>query len=355
MSAWASPPSTATAGWRSSTTASPRCCRSTTPRWRSARRRREFGATPEIVALLRRPDTPQTHEIATRDGRVIELRLDPLPGGGFVATCNDVTARVRTAEALRDSDRQLRQSAETLEQRVVERTAELEASRAEAEAANLGKTRFIAAASHDLLQPLHAARLFTAAMIDRDPGQRSRRQDRRQPGRGRIAARCAARHLQARCRRLQAGEAAVRPAAAVRIAGHRLRAGGGAPRRRAGGGADARLRVDRSGLPAPHPAEPAVQCAALRQGRGPAGARAAGLPPGRRGAAHRGQGQRAGHRRRQAGDHLRRVRAPAGRGRRAARGAWSRPGAGHRRPHRAHARPAGGARLGAGPAARPSR
>jgi len=130
---------------------------------------REFGATPDVVDLLRRPDSPQTHEIATRDGRVIELRLDPLPEDGFVATCNDVTARVRTAEALRDSDGQLRRAAETLEQRVVERTAELEASRAEAEAANLGKTRFIAAASHDLLQPLHAARLFTAAMIDRDP------------------------------------------------------------------------------------------------------------------------------------------------------------------------------------------
>ncbi len=130
---------------------------------------REFGATPDVVALLRRPESPQTHEIATREGRVIELRLDPLPEDGFVATCNDVTARVRTAEALRDSDGQLRRAAETLEQRVVERTAQLEASRAEAEAANLGKTRFIAAASHDLLQPLHAARLFTAAMIDRDP------------------------------------------------------------------------------------------------------------------------------------------------------------------------------------------
>ena len=126
-------------------------------------------------ALLRRPDAPLTPRgrharNGEEGGRVVELRLDPLPGGGFVATCNDVTARVRTAEALRDSDRQLRRAAETLEQRVVERTAELEASRAEAEAANLGKTRFIAAASHDLLQPLHAARLFTAAMIDRDPG-----------------------------------------------------------------------------------------------------------------------------------------------------------------------------------------
>ena len=130
----------------------------------------QFGATPDVVALLHRPSAPQTHEIVTREGRAIELRLDPLPGDGFVATCNDVTTRVRTAEALRESDRQLRQAAETLEQRVVERTAELEASRAEAEAANLGKTRFIAAASHDLLQPLHAARLFTAAMIDRQPG-----------------------------------------------------------------------------------------------------------------------------------------------------------------------------------------
>jgi signal transduction histidine kinase/CheY-like chemotaxis protein len=129
----------------------------------------QFGATPDVAVLLRRPESAQTHEIATREGRIIELRLDPLPGHGFVATCNDVTARARTAEALRESDRQLRQSAETLEQRVIERTAELEASRAEAEAANLGKTRFIAAASHDLLQPLHAARLFTAAMMDRDP------------------------------------------------------------------------------------------------------------------------------------------------------------------------------------------
>ena len=33
----------------------------------------EFGATPEIAALLRRPDTPQTHEITTWRDRVIEL------------------------------------------------------------------------------------------------------------------------------------------------------------------------------------------------------------------------------------------------------------------------------------------
>ena len=242
----------------------------------------EFGAAPDVVALLRRPETPQTHEIATRDGRVIELRLDPLPGGGFVATCNDVTARVHTAEALRESDRQLRQSTETLEQRVIERTAELEASRAEAEAANLGKTRFIAAASHDLLQPLHAARLFTAAMIDRDPGNDLGGKIDTSLGavESLLDALLDISKLDAGAFRPEKRPFALQPM--FEFAGHRLRAGRGAPRRRTGGGADAGLRVDRSGLPAPHPAEPAVQCAALRPGRGPAGARAAGLPPGRR-------------------------------------------------------------------------
>src|SRR5690606_6300299 len=55
--------------------------------------------------------------------------------------------------------------------RVEERTNELsealEAQRRakqEAEAANLSKTRFLAGASHDLLQPLNAARLFSSAL-----------------------------------------------------------------------------------------------------------------------------------------------------------------------------------------------
>lgn len=38
------------------------------------------------------------------------------------------------------------------------------AAKAEAEAANLSKTKFLAAVSHDLLQPLNAARLFASAL-----------------------------------------------------------------------------------------------------------------------------------------------------------------------------------------------
>ena len=61
-----------------------------------------------------------------------------------------------------------------LEERVAQRTQELrealEAQRLakqEAERANSSKTRFVAAASHDLLQPLNAARLFASALESR--------------------------------------------------------------------------------------------------------------------------------------------------------------------------------------------
>jgi len=234
--------------------------------------------------------SPRSHERRGRDGRVLELQTNPMPDGGFVLVCTDVTERVRTLDALRESERRiriytdnvpvliayvdreeryrftnrpyeqalglargqsnglpirtalgeeryarlkpyidaalagrrqafeiefaaagaelargtyiphrdeqgqvigfftlyqditeqrraeavLRETAETLERRVAERTRELTAlnealaaAKAAAEAANLGKTRFLAAASHDLLQPFHAARLLTATLAER--------------------------------------------------------------------------------------------------------------------------------------------------------------------------------------------
>lgn len=230
---------------------------------------------------------PHTYERRRADGRVLELQTNPMPAGGFVVVCTDITERVRTLEALRDSERRirvytdnvpvlisyvdrderyrftnqpyekalahrdiigrsirevlgderyrrlkphieaalagerqsfeiefpqagfalargtyiphfddagavigfftlyqditeqrraeavLREANEMLEGRVGERTAELTAlnaqlakAKAEADAANVSKTRFLAAASHDLLQPLHAARLFTGALAE---------------------------------------------------------------------------------------------------------------------------------------------------------------------------------------------
>ncbi|MCK0153822.1 hybrid sensor histidine kinase/response regulator [Alcanivorax sp. S6407] len=69
--------------------------------------------------------------------------------------------RERT-QALREVNQQL--LAEIEERRKVEQ--QLREAREKAEQANLSKTRFVAAVSHDLMQPLNAARLFTSALQD---------------------------------------------------------------------------------------------------------------------------------------------------------------------------------------------
>ena len=101
---------------------------------------------------------------------------------GFFALEQDVTEKRRTAQALKHAYQHM-------EQRVLERTRELtdlnqtlqreiseralveesllKATR-EAELASESKVKFIAAAGHDLLQPLNAARLFSTALLDRD-------------------------------------------------------------------------------------------------------------------------------------------------------------------------------------------
>jgi Na+/proline symporter/signal transduction histidine kinase len=100
-------------------------------------------------------------------GLVIEVRSNPMPGGGLVTTFTDITPSVKAAEALERANA-------TLERRVRERTGELtrlnaalERAKAEADEANVSKTRFVAAASHDILQPLNAARLYVTSLIER--------------------------------------------------------------------------------------------------------------------------------------------------------------------------------------------
>lgn len=91
------------------------------------------------------------------DGRVLKTVGGPMPSGGYVMCFTDVTAE---AKALAEVE----QARAELENRVDERTRELSAANRALADADFEKTRFLAAASHDLLQPLHAARLFSAAL-----------------------------------------------------------------------------------------------------------------------------------------------------------------------------------------------
>jgi len=113
-----------------------------------------------------RAGTPYVAERTFPDGRVVEIRGNPMPGGGFVATFTDVTA-------FRRAEHELKRANETLEQRVAERTGALVRASAAAERANREKTRFLAAVSHDLAQPLHAAHLFAHVLAQRvvDPAE----------------------------------------------------------------------------------------------------------------------------------------------------------------------------------------
>jgi len=102
-----------------------------------------------------------------QDGRVLEMQGNPLPGGGFVTTYSDVSAFI-------DTQQQLEQSNQLLEQRVTERTqalqqlnAQLQQAQQKIEANTQAKTRFFAAASHDLMQPFNASALFASLLRDK--------------------------------------------------------------------------------------------------------------------------------------------------------------------------------------------
>ena len=110
------------------------------------------------------------YERAWLGGKVLEIRGNPMPGGGYVTTFTDITY-------FKDIEHKLQLVNETLEQRVQQRTfelseanKELEEARLGAEEANLSKTRFLAAASHDLLQPMNAASLFVSILRQQQEG-----------------------------------------------------------------------------------------------------------------------------------------------------------------------------------------
>ncbi|MDP2560316.1 PAS-domain containing protein [Psychrobium sp. 1_MG-2023] len=106
-----------------------------------------------------------------KNGKVIHIEGNPIPGGGFVMIFSDITVYRQTEAYLKEEN-------DDLENRVEKRTSELEKANQELELANLElaqaqqraeqahlkKSQYLRACSHDLLQPLSAARLFSSAL-----------------------------------------------------------------------------------------------------------------------------------------------------------------------------------------------
>ncbi|MFZ2163255.1 MAG: ATP-binding protein [Sideroxyarcus sp.] len=80
---------------------------------------------------------------------------------------NQVQELDALASGINDMAQQLQQDRNTLQQRIDEATEEMRRKKEEAEKANSDKSRFLAAASHDLRQPMHALGLFIGELHSR--------------------------------------------------------------------------------------------------------------------------------------------------------------------------------------------
>lgn len=116
-------------------------------------------ADTDLLAWVNRPTNrpPLKFQMQSGGSKILSVFAQEMPDRGFVISFTDVTAERQSAQALYEAK-------ELLEQRVASRTMELADALNDAERANASKSRFVAAASHDLLQPLSAAKLYVAAL-----------------------------------------------------------------------------------------------------------------------------------------------------------------------------------------------
>ncbi len=119
----------------------------------------------EAFRMDRHRNPGEPFVIQFRDGTWLQVSERRVPGGGTVSLYTDITA-VKRDEARR-RERELEEKVEARTVELIRANAEILAAKAEAELQTLSKTKFFAAANHDLLQPLAAARVFASALSER--------------------------------------------------------------------------------------------------------------------------------------------------------------------------------------------
>lgn len=123
--------------------------------------------------LLRKDGTPvdislTISELRDKTGNII----------GTVGVSKDITKEKRMMEELRKKNKELEEITEKLEEKVFERTKELERINKELSRANEMKGRFIANASHELRTPLHSIIGFSDILLQKTFGDLHERQQK---------------------------------------------------------------------------------------------------------------------------------------------------------------------------------
>lgn len=106
-------------------------------------------------------------------GRMLDLHAYQLPDGSMLLELKDVTLETRATEMLENRVAERTEELTRANQRLTDQyeekarvEEELRQAKERAEAAVSSKTRFLAAASHDLLQPINAAKLLIATLLE---------------------------------------------------------------------------------------------------------------------------------------------------------------------------------------------